>query len=95
MAKRVLKKDLLKFVDTIAWMTRDGEKDEDGETFVMENDDAYDTLNRLISDARDLLGVDPVNTNKCDHCKEMVDEIVGCPNGQEVCRDCFDNGIGQ
>lgn len=33
----------------------------------------------------------------CDHCKRKLDEgegIMGCPNGMEICHDCFDNGIG-
>jgi len=46
--------DLLTFVSTIARMTQDGEEI-DGREFVMENDDAVDTLNQLIDSARHLL----------------------------------------
>ena len=44
------------FIATIARMTQDGEE-RAGETepFVMENDDAVATLNRLIEDAREIL----------------------------------------
>lgn len=46
---------LRQFVQTIARMTQDGEE-VDGEEFVMENDDAVSTVNRLIDEARKLLG---------------------------------------
>jgi hypothetical protein len=42
------------FTATIARMTQDGEE-RAGEPFVMENDDAVSTLNRLIEDAREIL----------------------------------------
>jgi hypothetical protein len=44
---------LLAFVSSIARMTQDGE-DRDGREFVMENDDAVNTLNELIDGARAL-----------------------------------------
>ena len=44
------------FIATIARMTEDGEEREgDAEPFIMENDDAVSTLNRLIEDARQIL----------------------------------------
>ena len=45
--------ELLAFVAQIACMTQDGEE-VDGREFVMENDDAVDTLNALIDSARHL-----------------------------------------
>ncbi len=37
-------------------MRLDGEGDVDGEPWVMENDDAWETINGLIAQARDILG---------------------------------------
>jgi hypothetical protein len=46
----------LEFTREIAALTKDGEKLEpDGELWVMENDDAFDTLHNLISQARAIL----------------------------------------
>lgn len=45
------------FVQQIARMNYDGEETEDGE-FIMQNDDAVDTLNGLIHEARALLGIE-------------------------------------
>lgn len=28
----------------------------------------------------------------CDDCAAKVGSLVGCPDGAEICRDCFDNG---
>jgi hypothetical protein len=48
-----LSPDLHAFAAMIARMTQDGEE-VDGEEFVMENDDAVDTVNDLIDQARAL-----------------------------------------
>ena len=45
------------FVREVAKLTKDGEDDGDGGEFVMENDDAYDSLHGLISEARAILGL--------------------------------------
>ena len=46
------------FVMQVAGMTKDGEQGPDrDEPFVMENDDAYDTVMGLISDARGIAGI--------------------------------------
>ena len=29
---------------------------------------------------------------KCDGCGATVTEIIGCPDGAEICQDCFDAG---
>ena len=34
------------------------------------------------------------NVSYCDECEQPTDDIVGCPDGREVCRTCFDGGIG-
>ena len=31
-------------------------------------------------------------TNECDVCGALVPSIIGCPNGKEVCPDCFESG---
>lgn len=46
---------LRSFVGTIACMTLDGETDADGETFEMENDDAWATVHALVTTARHLI----------------------------------------
>lgn len=28
----------------------------------------------------------------CDECGAEVESIIGCPDGAEVCQDCFDTG---
>lgn len=48
-------KQLIDFVSDIAEMNKDGEL-VDGDEFILENDDAYETVMSLISDARSLLG---------------------------------------
>lgn len=49
------------FVEFVAALTKDGEPiddpDYENDAYVMENDDAYDTLDALISDARAILGL--------------------------------------
>jgi hypothetical protein len=34
---------------------------------------------------------------ECDACHRELEEdenIVGCPDGREICRDCFEAGVG-
>lgn len=33
-----------------------------------------------------------VYVNRCDECKRKVDKIIGCPDGAEICQQCFDAG---
>ena len=30
----------------------------------------------------------------CDNCKGIVEELIGCPDGREVCQTCFEEGVG-
>lgn len=30
--------------------------------------------------------------NTCDDCGAQVESVIGCPDGAEICQDCFDNG---
>jgi hypothetical protein len=51
-----------RFVAQVAMLRMDGEgsdDEDDAEPWVMENDDAYDTLHSLIGEARGLLGWQP------------------------------------
>lgn len=63
--------ELQEFVDQVARLTCDGERDEAGEKFEMAIDDAFDTLHRLIRDARDL---ETVGNRRCPKCGGPVDE---------------------
>jgi formylmethanofuran dehydrogenase subunit E len=56
--------------------------------FEMTSEDYIATLNQLILEARKLLGT----ADKCDECGEMVPYVIGCPDGTDVCRECFDAG---
>lgn len=47
--------EAVEFVAQVSRYLKDGEEGEDGEVFVMENDDAVDTLHLTISDARRIL----------------------------------------
>jgi hypothetical protein len=49
---------LFEFVRTVAELRKDGELDDEGEEWTMENDDAYDTVMTLISEARSILGIE-------------------------------------
>ncbi len=56
---------------------------------------AVDTLHKV----KAALGLSPAHAesdtgSKCDCCGETVAEIIGCPDGREVCSNCFDNGEG-
>jgi hypothetical protein len=52
-----LLQSVVPFVSEIARMMKDGETHDDGSEFIMENDDAVDTLHSLISGARALCGI--------------------------------------
>jgi len=49
--------------------------------------EAVEDLRSLVNEARYLLGI-----QLCDDCGDEVDELVGCPDGAEICQDCFDGG---
>lgn len=34
-----------------------------------------------------------LKTNKCDECGDCFEEIIGCPDGAEICQGCFDQGL--
>jgi hypothetical protein len=79
---------LLKFVEEVAELKHEGEPGDDGGPFDQTSEDAIATLNQLILEARQLLGT----ADKCDKCGEVVPYVIGCPDGTELCQDCFDAG---
>lgn len=80
--------ELLKLVERISRLNHEGETDDDGQVYEPSSEDAIATLNELIMAARVLLGT----AEKCDECGETVPYLIGCPDGAEVCRDCFEAG---
>ena len=79
---------LLKFVEEVAELKHKREPGDDGEPFDQTSEDAIATLNQLILEARGLLGT----ADKCDKCGEVVPYVINCPDGTELCQDCFDAG---
>lgn len=77
--------ELLEFVKYV----RDKEYDPP-EQWNISGEDAADERNEMIEEAMRILGA----LSKCDHCDAEVPYSIGCPDGREVCQDCFDNGIG-
>ncbi len=73
------------FVEQVAGLKLEGELDDDG-PFEPTSENAIPCLNQLILEARQLLGT----ADSCDECGETVPYVVGCPNGTELCRDCFE-----
>lgn len=33
-----------------------------------------------------------VHASECDDCKAKVPSLIGCPDGAEICQECFDKG---
>jgi hypothetical protein len=79
---------LLKFVEEVAELKHEGEPGYDGEPFDQTSEDAIATPNQLILEARQLLGT----ADKCSKCGEAALHIICCPDGTELCQDCFDAG---
>ena len=77
---------LLKFVQEVAELKHEGEPGDDEEPFEPTSEDSIATLNQLILEARQLLGT----ADKCSKCGEVVPYVIGCPDGTELCQDCFD-----
>jgi len=79
---------LLKFAERVSRLRHEGEPAEDDELFERSCADSIAILNELILDARRLLGT----AEKCDECGQLAPYIIGCPDGAEICRDCFEAG---
>ena len=79
---------LFKFVEEVAGLKHEKEPDDDGKFSERESEDYIATLNQLILEAPQLLGA----ADKCDACGEIVPNVIGCPDGTEVCQACFDSG---
>lgn len=55
--------------------------------------DDDDVLNEIIAPYEaDDEGDDEDEGETCDECGAQVDEVIGCPDGMEICRKCFDQG---
>ena len=79
---------LLQFVKDLSNLTHEREPGDDGQPFDQTSEDAIAMLNQLILEARQLLGT----AEKCGECGETVAYVIGCPDGAEICQDCFDAG---
>jgi len=82
---------LLKFVEEVAGLKHEGEPGDDGDPFERTSEDHIATLNQLVLEARQLLGL----ADKCSRCQAIVPYVIGCPDGAELCQDCFDAGQHQ
>lgn len=40
----------------------------------------------------ELFSTPPHEEGKCDDCHEPVSDVIGCPDGAEICQSCFDSG---
>ncbi len=78
---------LLRFVEGVAGLKHEGEPGEDG-PFERASEDSIAILNQLILEARELVGT----AEKCQKCGETVPYVIGCPDGAEVCQECFNGG---
>ena len=66
------------------------EKLENGETEdELELSNSAEVLNRTLYTQPSLT---PNQKNVCGECGDEADEIIGCPDGAELCRACFDKG---
>ena len=79
---------LLPFVQQVSLLMHEGEPDEAGERFERTSEDAIAALNQLILEARQLMGT----AETCGECGATVAYMIGCPDGAEICHDCFDAG---
>lgn len=80
--------ELLGFVEKVADLTHEGELKDDGQPYVPSSEEAIAACNRLILEARQLLGT----AETCGECGDTVPYLIGCPDGAEICRDCFEAG---
>ena len=76
--------ELLMFVEAVSRLRHEGEPDDD--PFEATWEDTICTLNEVILDARKLLGT----AEKCGECGQTVPFVIGCPDGAEVCHECFE-----
>ena len=76
--------ELLRFVEQVSRLRHEGEPND--HPFEPAWEDTIATLNEVIMDARKLLGA----AEKCGECGQTVPFVIGCPDGAEVCPDCFE-----
>jgi hypothetical protein len=77
---------LVKFVEEVAHLEHEGEPGDDGSPFDPTSEDSIATLNQLVLEARQLLGT----ADECCRCQVIVPYVIDCPEGAELCQDCFD-----
>jgi hypothetical protein len=63
------------------------------ETEGYSKDQIDDILSNETEGCTELALSDPKADNKCDACGDMFPLIVGSPTGEEVCVQCFDQGV--
>lgn len=80
--------ELLTFAQNVSLLPHEGELGADGEAYEPPSEDAIATLNQLIAEARQLMGT----AEQCSECGQTIPYVIGCPDGAEVCRDCFEAG---
>jgi hypothetical protein len=64
----------------VAGFLRVGDK-----VFCADDEDALDCLIDLYEGGKG-------SGSTCDECGAQVEEVIGCPDGSEICRQCFDQG---
>jgi len=79
---------LHQFAHEVSLLMHEGEPDEAGERFERTSEDAIAALNQLILEARQLMGT----AETCGECGATVAYVIGCPDGEALCQDCFDAG---
>ena len=47
---------------------------------------------RQLREITDILNMQVDPHSECNNCGAMIDSILGCPGGAEICQDCFDSG---
>ncbi len=82
-------KELKAFAEWCAHLKHEEDYDEDEQEQMPASEDNLAMLNAIICHARDILGL----LAECDECGEKCIRIIGCPDGREICQDCFDAGI--
>ena len=56
---------------------------------VESNDDEHDIIAELIERAREIVPA----SEECGECEEKVWTLVLCPDGAEICRNCFERSL--
>lgn len=82
--KTVKKRDLLAFVAQVAGLEHSARLEHCDPDFG--HDELIAERDQLIEKANELLGT----TDVCDECGAEVPYVAGCPDGRELCQECFE-----